>query len=142
MESLPAIGPGFYQRFLEFSNCENVQVENVTLHNSTSWQIVPENCRNVHINNIKVISDQPGDDGIDIVHSKNALVENCFIRTKDDCVAVKAYMRKSTVPRTESVLVQAPATYKKFNPGHIQDVDSVLIRDCFFWNALWEKHLR
>ena len=141
IENLPITGAGYYQRFLEFNDCENVQVENITLHNGTSWQIVPENCRDVHINNVKIISDQPSDDGIDIVHSKNVVVENCFIRTKDDCIAIKAYIKKGTGPRIDSVLVQAPATFKKFNTDLIQDVDSILIRDCVMWNALWGNAL-
>jgi polygalacturonase len=106
---------GPYQRFLEFIDCENVTVEGITLHNSTSWQVVPVHCNQVHINNIKIISDQASDDGIDVVQSRNVLIEKSFIRTKDDCIAIKAYMDS---------LKQVP-------------VDSVRVQQCVFWNALW-----
>lgn len=106
---------GKYQRFVEFTNCDDVKMEGVTLHNSTSWQVVPLQSTNVEINNIKIISDQASDDGIDVVHSKNVHIHHCFIRTKDDCVAIKAYIAKPPGP----------------------DVDSILVDQCVFWNALW-----
>lgn len=106
---------GTYQRFLEFTHCDDVKIEGVTLHNSTSWQVVPLQSKNVEINNVKIISDQASDDGIDVVHCKNVHIHHCFIRTKDDCVAIKAYIASPPGP----------------------DVDSILVDKCVFWNALW-----
>ena len=106
---------GTYQRFIELANCDDVKIEGITLHNSTSWQVVPLQSKNVEINNIKIISDQASDDGIDVVHSKNVHIHHCFIRTKDDCVAIKAYIANPPGP----------------------DVDSILVDQCVFWNALW-----
>jgi hypothetical protein len=106
---------GAYNRFVEFTDCDNVTLDGITLHNSTSWQVVPIHSNNVRINNIKIVSDQASDDGIDIVRSTKVLVENCFIRTKDDCVVIKAHMN-----------------YPKSEP-----VDGVLVQNCTFWNALW-----
>jgi polygalacturonase len=57
---------GSYNRFLEFIDCDNVTLDGVTLHNSTTWQVVPINTNNIRINNIKIISDQASDDGIDV----------------------------------------------------------------------------
>ncbi len=109
-----------YQRFIELTNCENVSIDGITLHNSTSWQVVPINCRKVIINDIKIISDQPSDDGIDVVHCKGLVIKNCFIKVKDDCVVIKAYLPKG--------------------PG-VQDVDGVLVENCVLWNALWGNAL-
>ena len=109
-----------YQRFIELSNCENVTIDGVTLHNSTSWQVVPINCRNVVINDIKIISDQASDDGIDVVHCKGLVIKNCFIKVKDDCVVIKAYLPKGP---------------------DVQDVDGVLVENCVLWNALWGNAL-
>lgn len=106
---------GRYQRSIELIDCNNIKLEGITLHNSTTWQVVTVNSNKVHINNIKIISDQASDDGIDIVQSRNVVIENSFIRAKDDCIAIKAYM--------DSL---------KTHP-----VDSVLVKDCTFWNALW-----
>lgn len=102
-----------------FLNCKTVLLEGVIFHNSTRWTVVPEMSRRVEINNIKIISDQPSDDGIDVVHCKNVLIHNCFIRTKDDCIAVKSYNLNPKGP----------------------DVDSLLAEHCVFWNALWGNAL-
>jgi hypothetical protein len=110
---------GTYHRFLEFIDCENVAVEGITLHNSTSWQVVPINCTKVAINNVKIISDQASDDGIDVVRSKKVRINNCFIRTKDDNIVVKAHL----------------------DYPHEVAVDDVLAEDCVFWNALWGNAL-
>lgn len=106
---------GSGHRFLQFEDCKNVFIKDVILHNSTSWQIVPVRCENVQINNVKIVSDQPSDDGIDIVSSKNVLIKNCFIRTKDDCIAIKA-----------------PAFF-----GNPLNVENVQVKNCVFWNAVW-----
>ena len=110
---------GTYHQFLEFTDCENVTVEGITLHNSTSWQVVPINCTNVNIHNIKVISDQASDDGIDVVRTKKIRISNSFIRTKDDCIVIKAHLN---YPKEVAV-------------------DGVLAEDCVFWNALWGNAL-
>lgn len=107
---------GPYQRFLDFTDCENVTVNGITIHNSTLWQVVQIHCNNVQINNIKIVSDQASGDGIDIVRSKHVGIENSFIRTKDDCIAIKAHI---DYPKTEPV-------------------DDILVQNCTFWNALWE----
>ena len=111
--------PGSYHRSIEFKDCEDISIEGITLHNSTSWQITPIHCNQVKIENIKIISDQASDDGIDIVRSRNVLITNSFIRTKDDCIAIKANM--------------------EYPPS--EGVDNVLVENCVFWNALWGNGL-
>lgn len=108
-----------YHRFINLVDCENITIEDVTMYNSTSWDVVPIHCNKVHINNIKIVSDNASDDGIDVVRSRNVLIEKCFIRTKDDCIAIKATMN---YPKSEGV-------------------DSVLVQHCVFWNALWGNGL-
>jgi hypothetical protein len=114
-KAVPDSMKGAYQRTLEFVDCDNVTVDGITLHNSTTWQVVPVHINKVLINNIKIISDQASDDGIDVVQSRNVTIQHSFIRTKDDCIAIKAYMDSL---KTEPV-------------------DSVLVQHCVFWNALW-----
>jgi len=107
--------PGRYQRFIEFIDSKDIQIEGLVLHNSTTWQVVPVNCDRVKISNLKLISDNPSDDGIDIVRSRNVEVSHCFVRVKDDCVAIKANLKYPPNVNTEDVIV----------------------KDCVFWNAAW-----
>lgn len=110
---------GNYQRFIEFVDAKNISIEGLILNNSTTWQVVPINCENVTISGLKLVSDNPSDDGIDIVRSRNVHVKDCFVRVKDDCVAVKAHL-----DYPDNVIV-----------------DSVLVERCVFWNAAWGNGL-
>ena len=108
-----------YQRFVEFIDSKNITIEGLILTNSATWQVVPINCENVTIKGLKLVSDNPSDDGIDIVRSRKVRVSDCFIRVKDDCVAIKAHL-----DYPESVIV-----------------DDVLVEKCVFWNAAWGNGL-
>ena len=107
------------QRFVEFMDSKNLTIEGLILNNSTTWQVVPINCDNVTITGLKIISDNASDDGIDVVRSRKVRISDCFIRTKDDCVVIKAHL-----DYPESVIV-----------------DDVLVEKCVFWNAAWGNAL-
>jgi hypothetical protein len=108
-----------YLRCLEFKDCEQVEVEGVTLHNGTTWQVVPLHSDGVLIHNINIISDNASDDGIDVARSTNVTIDNCFIRTKDDCIAIKA----------------------NFDYPPTEIVNNITVTNCVFWNALWGNAL-
>lgn len=102
-------------RFVQFQDSKNISIEGIILEDSHMWEIVPIHCDGVTVDNVKIISDNGGDDGIDIVRSKNVTVSNCFIRTKDDCIAVKSTWN---YPGTEGS-------------------EDITVSNCVFWNAAW-----
>jgi hypothetical protein len=106
-------------RFIHIQDSKNIVIDGIVLEDSHSWQIVPINCDNVTIRNTKILSDNGSDDGIDIVRSRNVKIENCFIRTKDDCIAVKTVYDYPTTINSENI-----------------EVDG-----CVFWNAAWGNGL-
>ena len=76
--------------FVNFHACRNVRLEDVTLRGSFHWTIQPENCDGVTVRNVKICGDRvPNDDGIDPCNVRGLLIDDCFFRTEDDCVAVK-----------------------------------------------------
>ncbi len=71
-------------------NCTDVEVTGVTLRGSSHWTIVPRNSRNVTIRNVKLCNSRvQNDDGINPCNSQDVLITDCFIRSDDDCVALK-----------------------------------------------------
>lgn len=106
-------------RFIHLQNCKNITIEGIVLEDSHSWQIVPINCDHITIRNIKILSDNGSDDGIDIVRSRDVRIENCFIRTKDDCIAIKTIYDYPT----------------DINSANIE------VTGCVFWNAAWGNGL-
>jgi len=71
-------------------NSSNVEVTGVTLRGSSHWTIVPVRSRNVTIRNVKLCNSRvQNDDGINPCNSQDVLISDCFIRSDDDCVALK-----------------------------------------------------
>jgi polygalacturonase len=48
------------------------------------------NCTNVRYENVKVISFGPGGDGINPLGSRHVVINDCFLRCTDDCIAIKS----------------------------------------------------
>jgi hypothetical protein len=104
-----------HSRFVEFQDSRDILIEGIVLEDSHMWEIVPIHCEGVTVDNVKIISDNGSDDGIDIVRSKNVTVTRCFIRTKDDCIAVKSAWDY---------------------PGS-EGSEDITVSQCVFWNAAW-----
>jgi len=100
-------GPGNMIRMRE---ARNVQVRDIILRGSWSWTIVPRNCDDVLIENVKICGSKcPNDDGINPVNSRNVTIRNCFIRTDDDCIAMKGMTAADG------------------------NVENILVEDCLLW---------
>ncbi len=106
-----------WRRLFTPLECNNVTVEGITWLDGPRWHVVPVACEDVRIENINIISVKVCGDGVDIVGSKNVLVKNCFFRTNDDCVAVKAKDIRGD---------HAPGCKK---------VQGVEVTGCVMWNA-------
>lgn len=111
-------------RMIEMYNCRKVKIEGIVITDSHHWTVVPVHCQDVDINNLKIINGNDWDDGIDVVGSQQVRIRNSFIRTKDDCIAIKA--------------VHYPWMLR---PGIDRDVENVLVENCVFWNAEWGNAL-
>lgn len=106
-------------RPIEINQCEDVLIDGIILTESRHWSCASHGSKNITYNNLKIVSDNDWDDGIDIVGSQNVMVNNCFIRTKDDCIAVKSGVNYFT----------------KFNSSY--NVDNVVVQNSVMWNGVW-----
>jgi polygalacturonase len=73
-----------------FSNCRRVLVRDVLLQNSPMFNLVPQRCRDVVIDNVRIQDpfNSPNTDGID-PSGWNFLITRCHIDVGDDCIALK-----------------------------------------------------
>ena len=117
---LDATGRDFKTNMVRLSGCTDVEMSGVTLLNSYGWTLVPMKSKNVKIDNVKIIGWRDNDDGIDVVGCENLAVTNCFVRTKDDCIAIKA----------------SPGYFEEGESG-LQDVAGVAVINTVLWNAEW-----
>ncbi|MHC4432906.1 MAG: glycosyl hydrolase family 28 protein [Planctomycetota bacterium] len=71
-------------------NSTNVEITGITLRGSSHWSIVPKHCQRVTIWNVKLCNSRvQNDDGINPCNSQDVLITDCFIRSDDDCIALK-----------------------------------------------------
>jgi hypothetical protein len=91
----------------------DVSVEGIILRGSWGWTIVPRHCDRVSIVNVKICNGRnPNDDGINPVNSQHVTIRDCFIRSDDDCIAMKGI------------------TYEQ---GRNNNVEDVTVEDCLLW---------
>lgn len=97
-------GPGSMIRMHEATN---VTVEGIILRGSWSWTIPIFNSDSVSITNVKLVGGKnPNDDGINPCNSQRVYIRDCFIRTDDDCIAMKGIRFGSANDNIENVTVE------------------------------------
>lgn len=75
---------------LELWKCQNLRVEGITIRGASHWTVVPICCDGVEIRDLKLCGGRvQNDDGINPCNSRNVHISECFIRTDDDCLALK-----------------------------------------------------
>ncbi|XP_044481239.1 probable polygalacturonase [Mangifera indica] len=77
---------------VEILYSENIQISSLTLINSPSWNIHPTYCSNVIVQGVTILAPvtSPNTDGINPDSCTNTRIEDCYIVSGDDCVAVKS----------------------------------------------------
>ena len=97
-------GPGSMIRMTEASN---VRVEDIILRGSWGWTIPIYNSNSVTITNVKLVgSRNPNDDGINPCNSQRVYIRDCFIRSDDDCIAMKGIRLGSDNDNVEDIIVE------------------------------------
>ncbi|KAK6935510.1 Glycoside hydrolase, family 28 [Dillenia turbinata] len=77
---------------IEFMHSQNIIISNVIFQDSPFWNIHPVYCSNVVIQYVTILApaDSPNTDGVDPDSSCNVCIEDSYISTGDDLVAVKS----------------------------------------------------
>ena len=85
--------PSHYIRpqLIEFVNCTNIRVRNVTLKNAACWVQTYDQCEKIILDSVRVDSDAYwNNDGMDIQDCKNVRITNCFVNAADDGICLKS----------------------------------------------------
>jgi hypothetical protein len=88
-------------------NSQNVEISGVTLRGSSHWSIVPMDSQNVTVRNVKLCNSRvQNDDGINPCNSQDVLITDCFIRSDDDCIALKGLDYRGDNSNVERITVE------------------------------------
>lgn len=126
--------------FIQFLECKNILLEDITVKDGPSWNVHPVFCENMIIRGIKVIAHGPNNDGIDPDGCKNVLIEDCYVDTGDDCICLKSGRDEEAwkIGRPCENIIVRRCTTKAGNGGVVigsemsADVRNVLVEDCSF----------
>ncbi|HSD06592.1 glycoside hydrolase family 28 protein [Flavobacterium sp.] len=104
-------GDGHYLRpnFVEFFECKNVLIQDVTIVNAPFWVIHPIKSENLIVDGVTINSHGPNNDGCDPEYSKNVIIKNCTFNTGDDCIAIKSGRDadgRRVAMKSENIIVQ------------------------------------
>ena len=105
--------PHHSRQMVVFDQCRDAQIDGPTIIGSPSWTIIVGGSDDVIVRRVNLIGWVMCSDGIDVVGSQRVIVEDCFLRDNDDCVAIKAV---------------------SYNPAWSRDVEDVLVQRCVCWN--------
>ncbi|CAA0812142.1 Pectin lyase-like superfamily protein [Striga hermonthica] len=77
---------------IEIMFSEDIQILNLTLVNSPSWHVHPVYCSNVIVQWLTILApvSVPNTDGINPDSCTNTRIDDCYIVSGDDCIAVKS----------------------------------------------------
>ena len=118
------------QNTIELQYCTNVEIEGITIRDSLVYNIRPIGCRHVHISGVKIIGCwRFNSDGIDMHNCEDVLIENCFVRTFDDCICIKGfdcYYKGDVEKAVREAMYRHGKAYDVFKRA--------LVRHCVLWN--------
>lgn len=138
---------------IELVNSSNVLISSVTLSNSPFWTVHPVYCSNVVMKDLTILAplDAPNTDGIDPDSSSEVCIEDCYIESGDDLVAVKSgwdqYGISFGKPSTNIVIQRVSGTTPTcsgvgFGSEMSGGISNVLVRDLHVWNSAQAVRLK
>ncbi len=136
--AVPTPVPVRRPQLVVLNECRHVLISGVTLENSPSFHLFPQECRDVIIRGITILApkNSPNTDGID-PSGWNYLISHCMFNEGDDCIAIKAAGRHGFIRRScANFLIRNNI----FDHGHGMSVGSVTygglrnmtVTDCTF----------
>jgi hypothetical protein len=132
-------------RLLQIKNSTNIEVRDVILRDPASWNVQVLNSNQVSFSNVKVINNNTitNTDGIDPDSAQGVVIDDTFIYSGDDAIAVKSsgsylgivanpsdiVVRNSTVFTLEAALKLGTESLAKTTEGVTFENDDVITAD-------------
>ncbi|KAJ4834212.1 hypothetical protein Tsubulata_049105 [Turnera subulata] len=131
---------------IELMNSNSILISNLTLRDSPFWTIHPIYCSNVVVRDMTILAplNAPNTDGIDPDSCTNVCIEDCYIESGDDLVAVKSgwdqYGIKMARPSSNIIVRRVSGTTPTCSGVGIGSemsggIFNVTIEDLNVWNS-------
>ncbi|MFC2125120.1 glycosyl hydrolase family 28 protein [Bacteroidota bacterium] len=74
---------------VNFKNTNHVEMSGIIVMDAPMWTTTFNSCTDVLVRDTKTICYVINSDGINLVNTQNAVIEDVFVRSGDDCIAIK-----------------------------------------------------
>lgn len=127
---------------LTLIGCKKLNIDGVTFKNSAYWTVHLIGCDDVAISNITLLNSIKirNSDGIDIDHSKNVRITNCYIESGDDCICLKNRREFEKYGPCENIVISnctmtSSSCAIKIGSENMDRISKVLINNCNIVNS-------
>ncbi len=120
---------------LVLRECAGARLEHFIILDTLGWTMHLSGSEDIDISNVRVVAWRANCDGLDIEYSSRVRVDNCFFRTHDDSIAVKALYPPGVVGIPLQEMID-PETLGKHQLPRIQGdvMGDILVTNSVFWN--------
>ncbi|WP_183558730.1 glycoside hydrolase family 28 protein [Mucilaginibacter sp. SP1R1] len=116
---------------------KNIRIRDLTIRNSAYWTVHLVGCDDVAIDNLTLLNSLKvrNSDGIDLDHSKNVRISNCYIESGDDCICLKNRREYEEFGPCENITVSnctmtSRSCAIKIGSENMDRISYVLINNC------------
>ena len=118
-------------------NFTNLTIKDVTFTNAAYWCIHLVGCNDVTIQDVRILNDLKirNSDGIDLDHSRNVRISDCYIESGDDCICFKTRREYAEMGPTENVtitncIMKSTSCSVKLGSENMDAIRNVVISNC------------
>ncbi len=121
---------------------KNIRIRDLKIGNSAYWTIHLIGCHDVVISGITLLNSLKvrNSDGIDLDHSKNVRISDCYIESGDDCICLKNRREYEEFGRCENIVVTnctmtSRSCAIKIGSENMDTIRQVLFNNCIIKNS-------
>ncbi|QEC55552.1 glycoside hydrolase family 28 protein [Flavisolibacter ginsenosidimutans] len=123
---------------------KNIRITDLSIRNSAYWTVHLVGCNDVAVSNLTLLNSLKvrNSDGIDLDHSKNVRITNCYIESGDDCICLKNRREYEEFGRCENITVSNCTMTSRSCAIKIGSENMDTIRQVVFNNCIIKKSNR
>jgi polygalacturonase len=131
-------------QFICAINCDKVLLEDFSIEKGVPyWTVQLAYCRDVLVRRLNICADEaPNNEGIVIDSSRNVVVEDCQIHTRDDCIVLKSGLNEDgwrVARATENIIIRRIRATGGFGGFAIGSEIASPIRNVFVHDCRWDR---
>jgi hypothetical protein len=132
-------------RSIFFVGSRDIRLEGLTLVDSAGWFTWFLDCENIRVENVTMHADlrMPNTDGIHFGSCRDAVVNNCNLHTGDDCIVIRSMQEQFDEPKPcENIVVTNCILQSSTVAVRIGWTHDYLMRNCTFSNLVIKRSSR